>query len=206
MSHPDSSQQLTRTDPRGEATTCASAGHPTLLYTLTPPLYTRLPTVANCERTVTACIQSGGIYALTNVKAQNSCLDLSGGDNYSIIGFRYHGGHNQAWIFDRQYNGNYLIKSVGFELYLNIEGEPRDGARVVVKSTPFEWRVEDQPGFRQAIRLFVPGTNQNVDLSDYGNPAPGAPVTLWGKWQGEHQVWRVESIGGTHRGKAVTST
>ncbi|KAI6127663.1 carbohydrate-binding module family 13 protein, partial [Pisolithus croceorrhizus] len=139
-----------------------------------------------------ACIQSGGIYALTNVKAQNSCLDLSGGDNYSIIGYRYHSGHNQAWIFERQYNGNYLIKSVGSKLYLNIEGEPRNGARVVAKSTRFEWRVEDQPGFRQAIRLFVPGTNQNVDLSDHGNPVPGTPVTVWEKWHGEHQVWRVE--------------
>ncbi|KAI5983734.1 hypothetical protein EDC04DRAFT_1717335 [Pisolithus marmoratus] len=60
-------------------------------------------------------------------------------------------------------------------LYLSIEGEPRDGTKVVAKSTPFEWHVEDQPGFQQAIRLFVPETNQNVDLSDNGNPTSTPP-------------------------------
>ncbi|KAI5998559.1 carbohydrate-binding module family 13 protein [Pisolithus orientalis] len=143
-----------------------------------------------------ACIQSGGIYALINVKAQNSCLDLSGGDNYSIIGYGYHSGPNQAWMFERQYNGNYLIRSIGSGLYLNIEGEPRDGARVVAKPTQFQWHIEDEPSFQQAIRLFVPGTNQNVDLSDHGNATPGTPVTLWGKWNGNNQLWRIESVGG----------
>ncbi|KAI6043626.1 carbohydrate-binding module family 13 protein [Pisolithus marmoratus] len=172
MPHLDSSHQLTRMTPREEGIA-----------------------FANCERTVTACIRSGGTYALTNVKAQNSCLDLSGADHYSIIGFEYHGGSNQTWIFERQYNGNYLIKSVRPNLYLSIEGEPRDGTKVVAKSTPFEWHVEDQPGFQQAIRLFVPETNQNVDLSDNGNPTSSAPVTLWRKWNGEHQIWRIASVG-----------
>ena len=39
-------------------------------------------------------IQSGGVYKLVNGKAGN-CVDLSGGDNTSLIGFDYHGGDNQ---------------------------------------------------------------------------------------------------------------
>ncbi|KIN98520.1 carbohydrate-binding module family 13 protein [Pisolithus tinctorius Marx 270] len=142
-----------------------------------------------------ACIQSGGIYALINVKAQNSCLDLSGG----IIMLEHSMPSSlHQWIFEHQYNSNYLIKSIGSSLNLNIEGEPRDGARVVAKPTPFEWHIEDEPSFQQAIRLFVPGTNQNVNLSDHGNATPGTPVTLWGKWNGNNQLWHIESIGGVH--------
>ena len=42
-------------------------------------------------------------------------------------------------------------------------------------------------------RLFVPNTHYNLDLSDHGNPTPGTPVTLWGKWHpGTNQTWRFE--------------
>ena len=39
-------------------------------------------------------VQSGGVYKLINAQAGN-CVDLSGGDNTSVIGFDYHGGENQ---------------------------------------------------------------------------------------------------------------
>ena len=38
--------------------------------------------------------QSGGVYRLVNAKAGN-VVDLSGGDNTSIIGYDWHGGDNQ---------------------------------------------------------------------------------------------------------------
>jgi hypothetical protein len=41
-----------------------------------------------------ANFQSGGVYKLINAQAGN-CVDLSGGDNTSVIGFDYHGGDNQ---------------------------------------------------------------------------------------------------------------
>ena len=42
-------------------------------------------------------------------------------------------------------------------------------------------------------RLFVPNTNFNLDLSKSGDPTPGTPVTLWGKWEGgTNQTWRFE--------------
>lgn len=44
-----------------------------------------------------ATIESGRVYALFNVQAGN-CVDLSGGDNTSVIGYDYHGGDNQKVI------------------------------------------------------------------------------------------------------------
>lgn len=39
-------------------------------------------------------LQSGAVYKLINAKAGN-CLDLSGQDNTTVIGYGYHGGDNQ---------------------------------------------------------------------------------------------------------------
>ena len=42
-------------------------------------------------------------------------------------------------------------------------------------------------------RVFLAGTKYCLDLSDHGNPNPGTPVTLWGKWEGgTNQTWRFE--------------
>ena len=42
-------------------------------------------------------------------------------------------------------------------------------------------------------RLYLANTDYNIDLSDHGNPNPGTPVTLWGKWEGgTNQTWRFE--------------
>ena len=43
-----------------------------------------------------------------------------------------------------------------------------------------------------SFSIFVHNSQLNVDLSDRGNPAPGTPVTIWGKWEGDNQVWRFE--------------
>ncbi|KIM52961.1 carbohydrate-binding module family 13 protein [Scleroderma citrinum Foug A] len=141
-----------------------------------------------------ACIQSGGIYALINVKGR-TCLDLSGGDNRSVIGYPFHNSPNQAWVFERQQNGNFQIKSATGS-YLRADGPPADGVRVVAGQAPFEWKVEDDQCVRQAVRLLVPGTWMNIDLSDHGNSTPGTPVELWGKWEGRNQLWTLQQIGG----------
>ena len=44
------------------------------------------------------------------------------------------------------------------------------------------------------ISIFVRDSHFNVDLSDHGNATPGTPVTIWGKWEGENQVWRFEQV------------
>ena len=43
-----------------------------------------------------------------------------------------------------------------------------------------------------SFRISVPGTNQDVDLSDHGNPEPGTPIATWGHWEGLNQVWHFE--------------
>ena len=40
--------------------------------------------------------------------------------------------------------------------------------------------------------ICVPNTKQNVDLTNYGNAAPGTPVAIWGRWEGTNQTWRFE--------------
>ncbi|KAL4066332.1 carbohydrate-binding module family 13 protein [Scleroderma yunnanense] len=121
-----------------------------------------------------ACIQSGGIYALINDKG-GTCLDLSGGDNRSIIGYPFHNGPNQAWIFHRQ-GDKFVIKSAGTGSYLGIEGQPRDGASVVAVGWEYAWEIQDEPGVHGSIRLFAPGTPFNIDLTNYGDSTPGTPI------------------------------
>ena len=61
-------------------------------------------------------------------------------------------------------------------------------------------RVPFVPGFtsrpKRRRRLLVPGTWMNIDLSDHGNSTPGTPVELWGKWEGQNQLWTLQQIGG----------
>ncbi|KAF8421350.1 carbohydrate-binding module family 13 protein [Boletus edulis BED1] len=142
-----------------------------------------------------SCIQGNGIYALINVKG-GTCMDLSGGDNVSIIGYGFHQGPNQAWIF-QNVGGNhtYYLKSAGSGQYLSVAGELYDGQRLVASGSPYEWHVEDQQGIDSGVRL-SPASNINfcVDLADNGNPTPGTPVQLWGRWDGQNQVWKLQKI------------
>ncbi|KAF8435436.1 carbohydrate-binding module family 13 protein [Boletus edulis BED1] len=142
-----------------------------------------------------SCIQAYGIYALINVKG-GTCMDLSGGDNVSIIGYGFHQGPNQAWIFEKlDGKQTYYLRSAGSGQYLSVVGEPYDGQRLVASGSSYEWHVEDQPGIDSGVRL-SPASNINfcVDLADNGNPTPGTPVQLWGRWDGQNQVWKLQKI------------
>ena len=37
--------------------------------------------------------------------------------------------------------------------------------------------------------IVVQGSNQNVDLADFGSATPGTPVVIFGQWKGVNQVW-----------------
>ncbi|EPQ52998.1 ricin B-like lectin [Gloeophyllum trabeum ATCC 11539] len=138
-----------------------------------------------------ASIQSGQTYKIVNVMG-GTCMDLSGGDNKSIIGFDYHDGGNQKWIVEQQQGGQWTFKSAGSGLYIGIEQQPGDGVPLVVAPSPFHWDVWPDEQDPSTFRVFVPNTSQNWDLSDHGNSAPGTKVTLWGKWEGKNQTWRFE--------------
>ncbi|KAG1750684.1 hypothetical protein EDD22DRAFT_916284 [Suillus occidentalis] len=99
-------------------------------------------------------------------------MDLSGGNNYSIIGYHDHNGPNQAWIFQQEDNG-WFIKSVGADKYLGIEGDAEDagnGTKVVASSTPL------QVGRVSGIRILLHVKKFSVDL-------------LWSRWHGANQIW-----------------
>jgi hypothetical protein len=142
-----------------------------------------------------SCIQQNGIYSLTNLKG-GTCIDLSGGDNVSIIGYEFHNGPNQAWKFesaggDRTFN----LRSTGSGQYLSVAGEPGDGQKVVAAGSPYAWRIDDVQGTENGVRLSpASNTNYSVDLSDHGNSMPGTLVQLWGSWDGPNQVWKLQKI------------
>ncbi|KIP01385.1 carbohydrate-binding module family 13 protein [Phlebiopsis gigantea 11061_1 CR5-6] len=139
-----------------------------------------------------AQIQSGGVYALLNAKAGN-CVDLSGGDGRSIIGYEYHGGDNQKWRFQKLSQGpGWVIQNVGTGKYLSITEGAGDGVLVVGSNDPTQWDVCRDEEDSSVHRLFVLNTPFNLDLSDNGNPTPGTPVSVWGKWSGRNQCWRLQ--------------
>ncbi|KAG1728372.1 carbohydrate-binding module family 13 protein [Suillus paluster] len=143
-----------------------------------------------------ACIQNNAIYTLRNCKG-GTVLDLSGGDDRSIIGYHDHNGPNQAWIFEQRGHGEdhgWFIKSVGSGQFLGFEGELRDGVQVIATSSPAKWDVRDSdvPGV-QGIRILAHRTNFSVDLSDNGNPTEGTKVELWGSWEAANQIWALVS-------------
>ncbi|KAG6372450.1 carbohydrate-binding module family 13 protein [Boletus reticuloceps] len=139
-------------------------------------------------------VQANSSYSLTNVKG-GTCLDLSGGDNVSIIGYGYHQGPNQTWTFQDAGNQTYNIKSAGGGQYLSVAGDPSDGQRVVASGSAYPWRVEDQQGVDGGVRL-LPANNTNfcVDLADHGSSTPGTSVQLWSRWDGQNQIWKVQKV------------
>ncbi|KAG1810908.1 ricin B-like lectin [Suillus subaureus] len=134
-------------------------------------------------------IENQHTYSLKNSYG-STAVDLSGGDNYSIIGYHPHDGSNQAWIFQQDGDQNgWFIKSLRSGKYLGVEGCPNDGSAVVVVSNPFKWDVKDSDlENAKGIRILVHGTNFSLDL-DYGNSANHTKVQIWGSWPGANQIW-----------------
>lgn len=85
-----------------------------------------------------------GIYTATDLRWGLS-LDLSGGDNRSLIAFGSHGWENQQWEF-QSCGAGFVIKSVSSGLFLSIEdlqGLHRDGSmEVVTGQFPMCWEME----------------------------------------------------------------
>ncbi|KAG2071269.1 hypothetical protein BDR04DRAFT_1075821 [Suillus decipiens] len=137
-------------------------------------------------------IQNQHTYTLRNYKG-GTVIDLSGADNYSIIGYHNHNGLNQAWTFEH-YGDHWIIKSAGGnDKFLGIEGDVNnagDGTKLVAVSFPVRWDVEnsDIEGV-EGIRILLHGTRFSVDLTDNGNATEGTPVQLWARWHGANQIW-----------------
>ncbi|KAF9779262.1 carbohydrate-binding module family 13 protein [Thelephora terrestris] len=141
---------------------------------------------------------SGRAYFVINQKS-GTALDLSGQDHRSVIGFHLQRSENQKWRFDQHQDG-WTIQNLydGKFLDVNVPNVEGDGVSIVAVSTnnPRKWEVryDDQFGGWRFFYREQDGqiSNQNIDLSDHGNPANNTPVTLWGTWPGQNQVWRLE--------------
>ncbi|KAG1883900.1 ricin B lectin domain-containing protein [Suillus subluteus] len=128
-------------------------------------------------------------YSLRN-RQGGTAVDLSGGDNHSIISYYPHDGSNQAWIFQSDGDDNgWFIKSSRSGQYLGIEGSPNNGTAVVAVPSPFKWdvKVSDVEGVH-GIRILIHGTNFSLDL-ECGNSANLTKIQLWGSWPGANQIW-----------------
>ncbi|KAL0948453.1 hypothetical protein HGRIS_011026 [Hohenbuehelia grisea] len=134
-------------------------------------------------------INSGSVYRLINAKA-GTALDLSGGDNSSIIGYPYHEGANQKWLLEWTGKG-WTFKSSSNGLYLTLSGTATDGTRLTVGSTPMEWHVWPDNLDSSVYRHVSPVSRS--DLWAQGDPTPGTPITLWYRWNGRHQTWKFEA-------------
>ncbi|KAI5118737.1 hypothetical protein M0805_000066 [Coniferiporia weirii] len=133
-----------------------------------------------------------GTYKLVNVLGNNA-LDLSGGDNKSIIGFTEHGGGNQQWVVSApDEDDNQTLQGATSGLYLAIEGPPQNYERLVASSYATKWAIRRDGSDRSVWRVFWPGTGLNFDLSDRGNPTPGTPIQLWEATEGKNQLWKFE--------------
>ncbi|PPQ72685.1 hypothetical protein CVT24_012663 [Panaeolus cyanescens] len=131
--------------------------------------------------------QSGNKYFIRNVKG-GTVVDLSGEDNQSIIGYPRNDGENQQWEVE-EVDGGWYIKNVQDGRYLALPEEPRDDLTVVVSEEPYIWHLWGDEEIEGGVRICVPNTQQNLDLTNYGSEEPGTRVAIWGRWQANNQIW-----------------
>lgn len=134
-------------------------------------------------------ISSGQTYKITNVKS-GTVVDLSAGDNTTIIGYPDHDGSNQRWTFEWT-SGAWAIKSAGLGTYIGLSGTAANGTSLAAVSSPVTWDIWFDSVNPSNYRLFVHNTTQNWDLADFGNSTPGTHVQTWARWSGVHQTWSI---------------
>jgi len=144
---------------------------------------------------MTANVNSGSTYLITNVKA-GTAVDLSAGDNTTVTGWTVNGASgsaNQHWAMN--WTGNsWTFRSVYTGHYLSINGTAADGTGIVASATPFGWDIWRDDNNTNTFRIFVPNTIQNLDLYGDGLKTPGDPITLWSTWDGLHQTWNFTQV------------
>ncbi|KAF9445406.1 carbohydrate-binding module family 13 protein [Macrolepiota fuliginosa MF-IS2] len=135
-------------------------------------------------------IQSGRRYKITNVKNTERALDLSGADSRSIIGYGFHGGDNQKWELQQDSQG-WTLRNVSTGLYVAVEGhrghnnnDYPNGTKVIGTQESYKWHIWHESDNK--FRISVPDVKKSLDLSNHGQ---GPDIEIWGKWDGENQLW-----------------
>ncbi|KAF9032392.1 carbohydrate-binding module family 13 protein [Panaeolus papilionaceus] len=137
-------------------------------------------------------VRSGNRYFIRNVKG-GTVIDLSGADNKSIIGYPHNGGENQQWALD-EVDGGWYIRSATDGRFLAVDGTPRDSASVIVRHEPYIWHIWGDESVANGVRICVPETRENVDLTNYGSKEPGTPIAIWGHWAADNQIWYFDQV------------
>ncbi|KAF9002109.1 ricin B lectin domain-containing protein [Cyathus striatus] len=139
-------------------------------------------------------IVEGGTYRLINVRS-GTALDLSS-DNYLVHAWKAHNGGNQKWRLEKD-DGHWTFSNVAIKGYLGIEGDAKNGARIVVVADPVHWDIWPDNEDQSVHRIFVPNyprPGSNIDL-DVGSHANGAKIHLWEQYpEHKQQVWRFERV------------
>ncbi|KAF9648767.1 carbohydrate-binding module family 13 protein [Thelephora ganbajun] len=138
----------------------------------------------------------GQVFYIINKKS-GTAMDLNATNQIGIIGWKHHGGDNQKWMIVpnlEDVDGSCWIENVAFKKYLSIERSPENGVKLIASSTKFLWNLRNDEGNSDAWRFFVPGTEQNADLANHGDPTSGTDVVLWYHTQGQNQVWYLRPV------------
>ncbi|KAF7986775.1 hypothetical protein HWV62_20376 [Athelia sp. TMB] len=167
------------------------------LLALPAALASAIPRTTVAKR---ATIETNGTYKITSAFAPSVVIDLSAGDNKSIIAYPYHSGANQQWIFNNT-QGAWTIKNVELGLYIapgnlsNPSATPGNYTTLSASSTPFIWDIWHDEVNPAAYRLFIPRTALNWDLTDFGNSTPGNPIQVFQKYTPgwKWQTWTVDA-------------
>ncbi|KAF5367922.1 hypothetical protein D9758_004362 [Tetrapyrgos nigripes] len=138
-------------------------------------------------------LQEGRDYKIVNVKT-GTVLDVSGENHTTVSGYTDQDSGNQKFKLEKNDEGKWIFRDHDHHKYIGLNEYAKDGTPLVATDDPFGWDIyHDGDGRDRVYRVFVPDApppGLNWDLSDHGNPNPGTIVTLWGKWEGEHQMWR----------------
>ncbi|KAF5319736.1 hypothetical protein D9619_008475 [Psilocybe cf. subviscida] len=135
-------------------------------------------------------VENGVRYFIKNVKG-GTYIDLDASNNSRLIGYPKNGGENQQWELESVDDG-WQFKSVSSGLYWALDGGHQNGVAVVVKDEPVTFHLSDDPQVEGSTRISIPDTNKDVDLSDNGNITPGTPIAIYGRWDGQNQLWFFE--------------
>jgi hypothetical protein len=100
---------------------------------------------------------------------------------------------NQQWDLQQAHAG-YLIKNAGTGKYVNTNGEPRDGCRVVTSDQPRVWEIKQEGG---GSAIIAQNTRESIDL-DMGKRENGAYINTWGFTCAQQQLWTFEEVSGGH--------
>ncbi|KAK6516224.1 hypothetical protein TWF506_006133 [Arthrobotrys conoides] len=131
-------------------------------------------------------------YMIVNV-ATGTAIDLSGMDRTSVSSWTVHGAENQQWTFE-SHEDHWRIRNVGTGRYLAPSesfDKINDGTRIISSADPADWNIGlHEEASKVAYRMFVPNYHRPINFDLMGaSSADGAPIALWGMWDGRHQLW-----------------